>query len=337
MGSMTPVLSIVIPVFNTPGRLLQRCLGSIAAIERSDVEVVIVDDGSGEETKSLLKACAEQMFVPNRVLFQENRGQNGARKAGLLLCTGENVLFLDSDDSIVQGSLPEVLDILSAERPDILSIGIQKVNLEGRVIGEPGSYGEGCRELTKASYLVQSASLWGQIFRRELIYPILMSSREDVRVGEDLAVTAPAIIRAGRILDAGIDVYQYTCNQGGITFSDSPEVRLTIFKAFDQIEDALTPTEREQFRSEIEWLAIRHIVLFAGYRLVQLRTDVTLHKRVVFDYMNRHFPNWKANSYLKRSSYKCLSNNWLLIRGNWKAVAAKTAVRRFSNYNDTAQ
>src|SRR4051812_32406172 len=88
-----PFFSIVIPTFNR-ARLLREALESVFAQEFTDYEVLVVDDGSTDDTQAELARHGERV----RVLRQENQGQGAARNLGIEHATGSYVVFLDSDD-----------------------------------------------------------------------------------------------------------------------------------------------------------------------------------------------------------------------------------------------
>ncbi|MDY7226995.1 glycosyltransferase family 2 protein [Hyalangium rubrum] len=85
--------SVVIPTYNR-ARLLPETLASVFAQEFTDFEVLVVDDGSTDDTQTVLARYGERV----RVLSQRNQGQGVARNLGIQHATGEYVVFLDSDD-----------------------------------------------------------------------------------------------------------------------------------------------------------------------------------------------------------------------------------------------
>lgn len=88
-----PFFSIVIPTYNR-ARLLEETLASVFAQEETDYEVLVVDDGSTDDTLETLARYGERV----RVLKQQNAGPGAARNLGIQEARGEYVAFLDSDD-----------------------------------------------------------------------------------------------------------------------------------------------------------------------------------------------------------------------------------------------
>ena len=107
--------SIVIPHYNIPA-LLRRCLGSIP--QRDDIQVIVVDDGSSEESKSALKDIGND-FPNVQVVYQENLGGGAARNRGLDEAKGKFVMFADADDYFCENFI-ELVDKYANQDNDIV-------------------------------------------------------------------------------------------------------------------------------------------------------------------------------------------------------------------------
>lgn len=107
-----PLVTVIIPSYNH-AHFLVHALGSVRAQTYSHVEVIVVDDGSTDDTRSVVAA-----FPWVRYLWQENRGLAAARNTGLAHGRGELVVFLDADDRLLPGALETGARLL-AENPDL--------------------------------------------------------------------------------------------------------------------------------------------------------------------------------------------------------------------------
>lgn len=100
-------LSLIIPCYNN-AKYLRACLDSVLEQKTNySFEAVVIDDGSTDETQSILQSYAGNPRV--RLLRQENQGHSGARNAGLAVCRGKYILFHDSDDTLWPGSIEALL------------------------------------------------------------------------------------------------------------------------------------------------------------------------------------------------------------------------------------
>ena len=101
-------LSVVIPVYNAVNTL-RACVDSILVQAHEIVELILVDDGSTEETAALCDTLSMEHPDSVRVLHQNNTGSLKARLAGSALATGEYILFVDADDVLLDGAIDHIL------------------------------------------------------------------------------------------------------------------------------------------------------------------------------------------------------------------------------------
>lgn len=91
------MISVIIPTWNRVG-LLGRAIRSVLAQDPAPCELIVVDDGSTDDTPNVVREMAGQAAVPICLLRQENRGAAAARNRGIKAARGELIAFLDSDD-----------------------------------------------------------------------------------------------------------------------------------------------------------------------------------------------------------------------------------------------
>ena len=114
----TPLLSVIIPAYNVED-YIEECLNSVSQQLTSDIEVIIVDDGSTDRTSELISQYKKNSVV---VVSQKNSGLSAARNSGLDKATGEYVAFLDSDDFWAPNFLKVLLpNIKSTDKADIVT------------------------------------------------------------------------------------------------------------------------------------------------------------------------------------------------------------------------
>ncbi len=105
-------VSVVIPCFNH-GEFLPEAVGSVTNIERDDIELIVVDDGSTDERtrKEMDTLCAHG----TKVIRQENKGLAAARNVGILASQGEYLFPLDADDRLRSGWIDRGIGILDSD------------------------------------------------------------------------------------------------------------------------------------------------------------------------------------------------------------------------------
>lgn len=107
------MISVILPTYNR-APFLERAMGSVLAQRRPCGELLVVDDGSTDNTADLVARWAASASVPVRYLHQENRGAAAARNTGIRAARGELLAFLDSDD----WWLPNKLELQAAALAD---------------------------------------------------------------------------------------------------------------------------------------------------------------------------------------------------------------------------
>lgn len=114
----------MIPVFNTPRRYLEECFDSVIAQDYSDIEVVVVDDGSNQETANFCDQYLSGYRGKKKVVHQVNSGLSVARNCGVLIGSGSFFFFLDSDDRLVGAdSISSLVAVAEAENVRMMVIG----------------------------------------------------------------------------------------------------------------------------------------------------------------------------------------------------------------------
>jgi len=105
---MSTLVSIIIPTYNY-GAYLARAVESCLSQTHRDVEIIVIDDGSTDNTRAVMRRFLDRVTY----VYQENRGVSAARNVGLEMASGDFITFLDSDDYLVDDALATRLDALS--------------------------------------------------------------------------------------------------------------------------------------------------------------------------------------------------------------------------------
>ncbi len=109
-----PLVSVIIPTYNR-GWILKETIDSVLAQDFTDFELIVVDDGSTDNTQSILSSYKEDIVV----LRQDNKGVSSARNRGIVSASGQFIAFLDSDDLWLSQKLSVQVDFFNTN-PDAL-------------------------------------------------------------------------------------------------------------------------------------------------------------------------------------------------------------------------
>lgn len=113
---MAPLVSIILPTFNR-AHFLEQAFDSLSAQTIDNFEVIIVDDGSSDNTRDKVRELSSSLRYPVRYFYQENQGPGIARQHGIDNAHGEILAFFDSDDEWLPSHLAQALNVLN-EHPD---------------------------------------------------------------------------------------------------------------------------------------------------------------------------------------------------------------------------
>lgn len=195
------LISIVVPAYNY-AHLLPRALDSVLGQMADDVELIVVDDGSRDNTAEVLADYAAR-YPRLTAIQQANAGAAAARNRGIREACGRYALLLDADDELLPGALAALRELLRSQPQVGLVLGAQiSVYPDGRErlrLPTPVP-AAGPRELAQR-YLLQkriSISHCCTLFRRDLLlerpYPEGLRSGEDIPVFAHLLVSAPVAV-----------------------------------------------------------------------------------------------------------------------------------------------
>ena len=115
--SEMPTISLIIPVYKVE-KYLDSCMQTVVAQSYRNLEILLVDDGSPDNSGAMCDAWA-QKDARIRVIHKPNGGLSSARNAGLDEATGEYVMFLDSDDTLHPDICSHLYDCLSKHNAQI--------------------------------------------------------------------------------------------------------------------------------------------------------------------------------------------------------------------------
>jgi glycosyltransferase involved in cell wall biosynthesis len=137
-----PLVSVILPTYNRR-TFLRAAFEAIAAQGIAALEVVVVDDGSSDDTKSFVRERLSDYAHPIRYIYQENQGAYGARNTGVAAARGTYLAFYDSDDVWLPHHLPTCIAALDAhDDVDWVYAACELVDFATQAVLEPSSFYE---------------------------------------------------------------------------------------------------------------------------------------------------------------------------------------------------
>ena len=207
-------ISIVIPIYNT-SEYLRECLDSVVNQTLKDIEIILVDDGSTDDSVDI---CREYMASDSRIqlIQQENAGAAAARKTGAMVATSTYIGFVDSDDTIEVDMYETLLEymgeydiVTSAARKengvfskDYLPVGIYCSKEEMQYIID--------NMLVMGNSLTRGISgyMWCKLYRTDLVKKVFNSVNLNIYSGEDTEFVYRYILHCNSVRITDICKYQ---------------------------------------------------------------------------------------------------------------------------------
>lgn len=209
------LLSVVVPVYGVEATL-DRCVTSILSQDVSDMEVILVDDGSPDACPAMCDAWAHDEPRVS-VIHRANGGLSAARNSALDVVRGRYVAFVDSDDRLEPGTLQPLVSILEGDaRCDMLEFPMRRVLPDGAVVtlsqGEH-RYDEPLRYWVEGRCYAHSY-VCNKVFRRSAIGATRF---EEGRAFEDVRFVPQILRRARTVMTTDVGAYVYDYRADSIT------------------------------------------------------------------------------------------------------------------------
>lgn len=242
---MKAKVSVIVPVYNSE-KYLVACIESILAQTYTDLEVLLIDDGSSDHSGSICDRYADDVRV--RIFHRQNVGVSRTRNFGIAQMTGAYLLFVDSDDTIEPDMIEEMMKDIQRTQADCAVCGLFHDGTAGsRVFPEKQTEritdGEGAVKEVLINYIATAGPVC-KLFARKLVkkdpFP------EDLTVGEDAAAVVGMLLPAQKVIFHTVPFYHYNHREDSLTSSLFSERDLDMVKAYAGIQKRLEGTNLEK-------------------------------------------------------------------------------------------
>lgn len=341
----SPLVSVIVPVYNV-AKLLERCVDSILAQTYTNLEIILIDDGSTDMGGAFCDVYAKR-DSRIRVIHQENAGLSAARNAGLKIAKGQYVTFVDSDDAVrpnlieyllnlctdyhVKMSICPFTEVLNGQNPAPAPTDFDQITVVDtldcliRMLSEQGF----------------SMSAWGKLYSRDLFKDVIFPTG---RLYEDVGTTYRLVLKCPRIAISTLPAYLYYINPDSITQQAFSLKKLDLITLTDKMCDDLTIWGKNQGprtlrsiedltkkrRMHARFSILRQMVMINPSKLSKIdRRSFYKARREVVRYLRRHRNYILKNplaSRRDRLAMRSLQAGLPVFRAAWKHYAkAKTA------------
>ncbi len=223
---MNDVISVIVPVYNVAAYLPQ-CLDSILGQDHKALEVILIDDGSTDDSGRICDQYA-QADSRIRVLHQKNGGAAAAKNAGLRIATGEYLSFVDSDDYLepeVYGYMLSVLKEYEADAAEFAFRNVYRNRTEDQVFHPGRSVMDGKAYLIRFTQGWTCALLWNKLYKRSLFQGVFFEEGHKI---DDEYFTYQGFLNADKVVCDDRIVYSYRRRASSVMLSPGSRAQLSM-------------------------------------------------------------------------------------------------------------
>lgn len=219
MEDNKPAVSVIIPIYNV-GKYLYRCLSSVAYQEFEDYEVIMINDGSTDDSVEIAKGFVER-FTNFRLVDNTSKGVSSARNLGVSLARGEYVAFVDSDDYIDPNYLYKLYNTAYENSADVVHCNYILYYIDSGFSHsvwlrkpKPGIMSNIKMVRKTISDFYMRSYLWNKLWKRKLFIDNHITF-PDMKF-EDIATVSRLLYYANKGVAIENYLYQYTIRNGSI-------------------------------------------------------------------------------------------------------------------------
>ncbi len=290
-----PKVSIIVPVYNVEN-YIKKCLTSLVKQTLQEIEIIVVNDGSTDNSKNIIEDFLKQ--YPEKIIYLEkqNGGLSDARNYGIPYAKGEYIAFLDSDDYVELNTYEEMYELAKKENSDMVQcnfyweypnkqkIGDMSICKNKKEMIQNGRV-EAWNKLIKTDILKQS----GVIFPKGYQY-------------EDVEFTYKLILNLNKVAFLNRPLIHYVQRENSIANSQNERTK----EILDVLEHVLKYYQDkgcyEKYKDSLEYIYVKTLLCRSLFRMAKIKDKKTRKDLLDLTWKTIHekFPNWKQNAILKK-------------------------------------
>lgn len=214
-----PKVSVCVPVYNVE-KFIGRCLESIMNQSLTDIEIIVVNDATPDNSMDIVRELAEADSRIQVVENQKNRGLMMARKVAYSIAKGDYITFCDSDDTMPQDALKGLYEAAVETGADIVAGAMEYVPIKGerRLIAPKLSYGSDKIAMYRSLLTGEIGhNLCSKLYKRSLLQDYEYTTLENATNGEDGMLHYQVVENASKCVVIDSVVYEYRENVASST------------------------------------------------------------------------------------------------------------------------
>lgn len=294
-------VSFVVIGFNIEN-YIQRCIKSILVQTLEEIEIIFVDDGSTDRTLEKIREISNN-DSRLKIIKQDNKGANEARKAGVMKVKGEYVVFVDGDDWIENTLAYELYEIAEKNTSDIICYDYYKAYEQKNIRIKENRYDNIENEMYLKLILEEKIThtLWNKFISKKFLHKTMFENVCGISMGEDLAANVVLGIAQPKVIMSD-KAYYYYYQRNTSSMNKSSSRLLEIEITLKYIEQVLQETDLlKYYKEQVDFLWFIHCY-FGKVICSKLEMDEN-HKKLYNMWKNKNIDlknNHLTNEYIKK-------------------------------------
>lgn len=300
-----PLVSFIIPCYNTPAEMLQKCVDSVTELSLSvnEREIIIVDDGSEDP------AIGDLLLYRDDIIYvrKKNGGTSTARNMGIRMATGKYLQFIDSDDYLSQKAYEHCLDVVRYMKPDMVMFNFarQETVKEEFEEYEDSDFFDGSTYMANNNLKIVPV---GYVFDRDILGSLRFP--ENIYC-EDEQFTPQLMLHADRIIKTDAVAYIYRKRDNSKSRNRNVRVKLRNLNDLEQVlynlqdlSQTLKMVEKRALERRVAQLTMDYIYNI----IVHTRSENQLNRRIIRLKKRNLFPLPERNYTKKYKWFRKMAN-----------------------------
>jgi len=317
-------ISIIVPVYNSE-KYLNDCLESLSKQTLGDIEIIIVNDGSSDNSQVIIEQYTKKdsRFIS---IYQNNAGPGEARNRGIEIAKGKYVGFVDSDDKIVPEMYEKMLRVAETKEYDIVSCNYVNLYQDGSLSNliykinktevNIEKYGLSAFLESDILELRFGSEVWSKIIKKSIITEKLINFKSHKEIlGEDILFLLECLFEIQSIGYLNESLYYHRFREGSLTNSNKPNMAnrfLLLTKIYQ--EKAIEKNKENEVATVLPYLVYSYIGMAVenekGFKQKKLCISSVVEEEIVIKSM-KYIYRSKKGTLLKRITAKLILNKRL--------------------------
>ena len=290
-------VSIIIPCYNV-SKYINKCIDSVLNSTLKDIEVIVINDGSKDNTLDLLKEYKDDRLI---IIDKKNEGVAAARNDGLKKATGEYISFIDSDDYIDENMYSDMYNKAKKNNLDLIACDALLIYPnENRVVKSNITDKSTKEELMIDAYAVT----WNKLYRKEILKDLTFT--KGINLCEDVEFLYKVYSKINRVGSIYKAYYNYIQRPNSLTYVYDEKI-YHVIKAMDNVLEYYKKNNIfDKYYDELEYTYVRYCYGTFIKRLAKAKDKKKFNEGIKFakEKVKENFPKYKKNKYINAKSGK---------------------------------